>query len=261
MNLDLTNKNALVCGSTAGIGKATAMILAKLGATITLVARNESKLKETLIELPHDKGQKHNYFVADFNDPKTVAEKVKLAVSDKIIHILINNTGGPKGGPIISAEIEEFEKAFSMHLICNQILVQAVVPGMKTADYGRIINIISTSVKQPIDNLGVSNTIRGAVASWSKTLANELGQFGITVNNVLPGFTATGRLEDVVENAAKRLNKSEKEASEQMRNSVPARRFAQPGEVASAVAFLASEAASYINGVNLPVDGGRTKSS
>jgi 3-oxoacyl-[acyl-carrier protein] reductase len=261
MILDLTNKNALVCGSTAGIGKATAMLLAKLGATITLVARNESKLKETLIDLPHEKGQKHNYFVADFNDPKTVKEKIDVAVSNQIFHILVNNTGGPKGGPIISAEIEEFEKAFSMHLICNQILVQAVVPGMKDADYGRIINIISTSVKQPIDNLGVSNTIRGAVASWSKTLANELGQFGITVNNVLPGFTATGRLEAVVENAAKRMNKSEKEASEQMRNSVPARRFAQPGEVANAVAFLASEAASYINGVNLPVDGGRTKSS
>lgn len=260
MNLDLTNKNALVCGSTAGIGKATAMVLAKLGATITLVARNESKLKETLIELSHDKGQKHNYFVADFNDPKTVEEKVNKATTDRVFHILINNTGGPKGGPIISAKTEEFEKAFSMHLICNQILVQAVVPGMKKADYGRIINIISTSVKQPIDNLGVSNTIRGAVASWSKTLANELGQFGITVNNVLPGFTATDRLEAVIENAAKRLNKSEKEASEQMRSSVPARRFAQPGEVAHAVAFLASESASYINGVNLPVDGGRTKS-
>jgi len=260
MNLDLTNKNALVCGSTAGIGKATAILLAKLGATITLFARDESKLKETLIELPHEKGQKHNYYVADFTNPQQVKEKVNLAVSNKTIHILINNTGGPKGGPIFSADTEEFEKAFSMHVICNQILVQAVVPGMKNADYGRIINIISTSVKQPIDNLGVSNTIRGAVASWSKTLANELGQYGITVNNVLPGFTATDRLEDIVGNAAKRTNKTEQEASEFMKNLVPAKRFAQPGEIASAVAFLASEAASYINGVNLPVDGGRTKS-
>ncbi len=260
MNLDLTNKNALVCGSTAGIGKATAILLARLGATITLFARDESKLKETLIELPHEKGQKHNYYVADFTNPQQVKEKVNIAASDKTIHILINNTGGPKGGPIFSAATEEFEKAFSMHVICNQILVQAVVPGMKNADYGRIINIISTSVKQPIDNLGVSNTIRGAVASWSKTLANELGQYGITVNNVLPGFTATDRLEDIVGNAAKRTNKTEQEASEFMKNLVPAKRFAQPGEIASAVAFLASEAASYINGVNLPVDGGRTKS-
>lgn len=260
MNLDLTNKNALVCGSTAGIGKASAIQLAKLGATVTLVARNEAKLRETLIELSHDKGQKHNYFVADFTDPAQVKEKAKLAVADKTIHILVNNTGGPKGGPMFSAQPEEFEKAFSMHLICNQILVQAVVPGMKEADYGRIINIISTSVKQPIDGLGVSNTIRGAVASWSKTLANELGQFGITVNNVLPGFTATDRLEDIVANSAKKMDKTEKEASESMKNLVPAKRFAQPGEIANAVAFLASEAASYINGVNLPVDGGRTKS-
>lgn len=260
MNLDLTNKNALVCGSTAGIGKATAIQLAKLGATVTLFARDEEKLKETLIELPHDKGQKHNYYVADFTNPQEVGEKARIAASNKTIHILVNNTGGPKGGPIFSAEAQEFEKAFAMHVICNQLLVQAVVQGMKDADYGRIINIISTSVKQPIDNLGVSNTIRGAVSSWSKTLANELGQFGITVNNVLPGFTATERLENIVENAAKRMDKSEKEASEFMKNLVPARRFAQPGEIANAVAFLASEAASYINGVNLPVDGGRTKS-
>ncbi len=260
MNLDLTNKNALVCGSTAGIGRATAILLAKLGATITLVARDETKLKETLKELPHEKRQSHNYFVADFTNPQQLKDKVEVAVSNKIFHILINNTGGPKGGPIFSATTDEFEKAFSMHVICNQILAQAVVPGMKEADYGRIINIISTSVKQPIDNLGVSNTIRGAVASWSKTMANELGQYGITVNNVLPGFTATDRLEDIVSNAAKRMDKSEKEASEFMKNLVPAKRFAQPGEIASAVAFLSSEAASYINGINLPVDGGRTKS-
>ena len=260
MNLDLTNKNALVCGSTAGIGKASAKQLAAMGATVTLVARNEEKLKETLIELPFEAGQKHNYFVADFNDPEDVKKKVGIAAQDKIFHILINNTGGPKGGPIFSAETNEFTSAFAQHLVNNHTLVQAVVPGMKKADYGRIINIISTSVKQPIDGLGVSNTIRGAVANWSKTLANELGPFGITVNNVLPGFTATDRLTDIVSNAAKKMNKTEAEASEWMKNLVPARRFAQPGEVANAVAFLASEAASYINGINLPVDGGRTKS-
>lgn len=260
MNLDLSNKNALVCGSTSGIGKATAIQLARLGATISLLARDEEKLKETLIELPHDKGQKHNYYVADFTNPKEVKEKAEKIVSDQTIHILVNNTGGPKGGPIYTASPDEFEKAFSMHLICNQILAQAVVEGMKKADYGRIINIISTSVKQPIDNLGVSNTIRGAVASWSKTLANELSQYGITVNNVLPGYTATERLESIVENIAEKKRISEKEASESLKVQVPAQRFAQPGEIANAVAFLASEAASYISGVNLPVDGGRTKS-
>ncbi len=260
MNLDLKNKNALICGSTAGIGKASAIQLAEMGATVTLVARDEEKLKKTLLELPFQEGQKHNYLVADFSDPELLRKKVNKAVENKTFHILLNNTGGPKGGAIFSADVSEFANAFSQHLVCNQILVQAVVPGMKNADFGRIINIISTSVKQPIDGLGVSNTIRGAVANWSKTLANELGQFGITVNNVLPGFTATDRLDDIVANAAKKLNKTEAEASAFMKNLVPAKRFAQPGEVANAVAFLASEAASYINGINLPVDGGRTKS-
>lgn len=260
MNLDLTHKNALVCGSSAGIGKAAAMEMAALGANVTLVARNEEKLKAVLANLPATKGQAHDYLVIDFTDPAALKETVVEATFKKNYHILVNNTGGPKGGPIFSAEVSEFTSAFSNHLVCNQILVQNVVPGMKEAGYGRIINIISTSVKQPIDGLGVSNTIRGAVASWSKTLANELGPFGITVNNVLPGFTATDRLDDIIGNAAKRFGGSREEASEFMRKLVPARRFAEPSEVANAVAFLASEAAGYINGINLPVDGGRTKS-
>ncbi|MBW2936616.1 SDR family oxidoreductase [Aureisphaera sp. CAU 1614] len=260
MDLSLKNKNALVCGSSAGIGMASAIELASLGATVTLMARNEEKLKEVLKELPTKNNQKHNYLVADFSKPAKLKSAIIEATFDTTFHILINNTGGPKGGPIFSAEVEEFTKAFSQHLVCNQILVQNVVPRMKEAGYGRIINIISTSVKQPIDGLGVSNTIRGAVANWSKTLANELGAFGITVNNVLPGFTATDRLDDIVANASKKMNKTEKEASEFMKNLVPSKRFAQPEEIAYAVAFLASPAASYINGINVPVDGGRTKS-
>ena len=260
MNLNLTAKNALVCGGSAGIGKASAIEMASLGATITLVARNEDKLKAVISELPTPEGQNHSYLIADFTNPSELKETIVEATHLNTYHILINNTGGPKGGPIFSAEVSEFTQAFSNHLVCNQILVQNVVPGMKEAGYGRIINIISTSVKQPIDGLGVSNTIRGAVASWSKTLANELGPFGITVNNVLPGFTATDRLADIIGNASKRFGGSEEKASEFMRNLVPARRFAQPNEIANAVTFLASEAASYINGINLPVDGGRTKS-
>ncbi len=260
MDLNLSNKNALVCGSSAGIGKATAIELALLGANVTLVARNEEKLKKSLNDLPNNGNQSHDYLVVDFNNPKKLKEKVVEATFLKTYHILINNTGGPKGGPIFSAEVDEFTKAFSQHLVCNQILVQNVVPGMKEEGYGRIINVISTSVKQPIDGLGVSNTIRGAVASWSKTLANELGAFGITVNNVLPGFTATDRLDDIVGNAAKKMNKSEKDAAEFMKGLVPAKRFATPEEIAYAIAFLASPSASYINGINVPVDGGRTKS-
>ncbi|MDC8006087.1 SDR family oxidoreductase [Aureisphaera galaxeae] len=260
MNLDLSNKNAIVCGSSAGIGKASALELAGMGATITLVARNEEKLKAVLSELPTGHGQEHDYMVADFTQPAALKEKLLNVTLQKNYHILINNTGGPKGGAAYAAEVAEFENAFKMHLVCNQILVQSVVPGMELEGYGRIINIISTSVKQPIEGLGVSNTIRGAVANWSKTLSVELGPKGITVNNVLPGFTATDRLTDIVSNAARKMNKTEDEAIAFMKKLVPARRFAQPEEVANAVAFLASPAAGYVNGINLPVDGGRTKS-
>lgn len=259
MDLKLNNKFALVCGSTAGIGKASALALANEGANVTLVARNEDKLKQVIGELPHPKN--HSYIVADFSNP----EELRSKVSDFIhknhgFHILVNNTGGPVGGPVFSAKIEEFENAFTHHLKCNHVLAQTVVPFMKDEGYGRIINIISTSVKQPLDGLGVSNTIRGAVANWSKTLANELGEFGITVNNVLPGATDTDRLAEIIKNNSAKTGKSVEDSANAMKSGVPAKRFARPEELAYAVTFLASACASYINGVNLPVDGGRTKS-
>lgn len=257
MDLQLKNKNALVCGSTQGIGKATAISLAAEGVNVTLVARSEEKLKAVLAELPNN-DQHHYYLVADFTDPEDLQNKLR-ALTIKY-HILINNTGGPAGGPVFNAKLEEFERAFTMHLKCNHVLVQALVPGMKEVGYGRIINVISTSVKQPLDGLGVSNTIRGAVANWSKTMANELGQFGITVNNVLPGATETERLNEIIQNKSKKTGKSADEISENMKNASPAKRFAKPEETAAAITFLASEKASFINGINLPVDGGRTKS-
>lgn len=259
MDFKLNNKYALVCGSTAGIGKATAIALANEGVNVTLIARNEDKLKATLAELPQS--DKHDYIIADFSDPKGLKQKIEAYInSNHGFHILINNTGGPPGGPVFSADIDAFETAFTQHLKCNHVLVQALVPHMKDEGYGRIINVISTSVKQPLDGLGVSNTIRGAVANWSKTLANELGQFGITVNNVLPGATATERLAQIIKNKSNKTGITEEEASNAMKNSVPAKRFAQPEETADAITFLASARASYINGINLPVDGGRTKS-
>ena len=260
MNLQLSNKNAIVCGSSAGIGKASAIELASLGANVTLVARNEDKLKQVVSELSSNGGQKHDYLIADFSQPIGLKLVLEEATKNKNYHILVNNSGGPKGGPILNAELSEFENAFKQHLQCNHILVQTLAPGMKEEGYGRVINIISTSVKQPIEGLGVSNTIRGAVANWSKTMAAELGPFGITVNNVLPGATATERLTDILHNVAKKINGSFEDAETMMKNVTPARRFAQPEEIAYAVAFLASEAAGYINGINLPVDGGRTKS-
>jgi 3-oxoacyl-[acyl-carrier protein] reductase len=259
MNLDLNNKYALVCGSTAGIGKATAIALAMEGVQVTLIARNEDKLKTTLSELPQQR--QHDYIVADFLNPMDLKTKVSDYVSKHHgFHILINNTGGPKGGPLFSAEVDEFEAAFTQHLKCNHVLAQAVVPFMKSESYGRIINVISTSVKQPLDGLGVSNTVRAAVANWSKTLANELGQFGITVNNVLPGATETERLTEIIKNKSAKSGDTAEESANAMKNAVPAKRFAKPEELADAILFLASERAAYINGINLPVDGGRTKS-
>lgn len=260
MNLDLGHKNAIVCGSTQGIGKATAIELAEMGATVTLIARNEEKLKAVLAELPCPENQKHGYLVVDFARTEELKSTLDTFMPGKTIHILVNNTGGPPGGPANSASIEEFRIAFNMHLICNQILVQAVRDSMKAAGYGRIINVISTSVKQPLPNLGVSNTIRGAVANWSKTLANELGEFNITVNNVLPGATNTVRLQSIIETKSEKTGKNYDEILQEMSLASPMKRVAQAEEIASAIAFLASPAASYINGINLPVDGGRTKS-
>ncbi len=260
MNLDLKGKRAVVCGSTQGIGKASAIELALLGADVTLVARNEEALKSTLKELSSAVGQQHGYLVADFGFPDKLKEVIGKFVQQKQVHILINNTGGPPAGQAIDAPPEEFIKAFSSHLICNQLLVQAVVPGMKAAGYGRIINIISTSVKAPLRGLGVSNTTRGAVANWAKTLSFELAPFGITVNNVLPGTTMTGRLDFVIKSKATNSGKLYEEVKKEMIAEVPAGRLSEPHEVAAAVAFLATPAAGYINGINVPVDGGRTGS-
>jgi 3-oxoacyl-[acyl-carrier protein] reductase len=260
MQLDLNGKRAIVCGSTQGIGKASALELASMGAAVTLIARSEEKLKEVLTQLDSSHGQKHDYIVADFSFPQDLKKKLDDYLSSRVAEILVNNTGGPPGGLAIDAKPDDFVKAFSDHLLCNHILAQAVVPGMKTKKFGRIINIISTSVKIPIKGLGVSNTIRGAVANWSKTLANELGPFGITVNNVLPGSTMTGRLEEVMNEKGKKTGKTIDQIKAEMIDEIPLKRIAEPHEIAAAIAFLASPAAGYINGVNVPVDGGRTGS-
>ena len=260
MKLSLTGKTALVSGSTQGIGKAAAIALAELGANVVLLARNEDSLKTVLAELPNNK-QKHTYLVADFSQPSQLKRKITDFVKEgNMVNILINNTGGPKGGAIKDATIDEFHAAFDQHLICNHILVQALYPGMIESGYGRIINVISTSVKQPLPNLGVSNTIRGAVANWSKTLASELGAFGITVNNVLPGATNTARLQSLAKIKAEQSGESIEDVLSEMGSETPMKRIAEPEEIAAAIAFLASPPASYINGINVPVDGGRTKS-
>lgn len=258
MNLDLTDKNAIVCGSTQGLGFASAIELALLGANVTLVARNEEKLKEAITHLDVSLQQKHNYVLADFQFPAQVKSAIDNHLSvHPSVHILVNNTGGPKAGTALDANTDEYIQAFNSHLINNQILLQAVVPSMKESGYGRIINIISLSVKQPVPGLGVSNTIRGAVASWSKTLATELGPFGITVNNVLPGYTKTSRLDSLMQGRSEATGRSFEEIEKDFVSGIPANRIGTAEEFGAAVAFLCTPAASYINGINLPVDGGK----
>ncbi len=259
MQIDLHGKNALVCGASRGIGNAIALLYAKLGANVTLVARNGAILERMIRDLDTTKGQQHDFIAADFSKPEELKEKVLMKIHEpKVYHILVNNTGGPPAGLAIDAELHEYTAAFTNHLLCNQVLVQCVLDGMRASGYGRIINIISTSVKAPLKGLGVSNTIRGAVGNWAKTVANELGPYGITVNNILPGATATDRLKQIIEGKASKQNHSIDEVNKEMTEEIPLGRFASPEETAYAAAFLASEYAAYITGINLPVDGGRT---
>ncbi len=259
MNIHLNNQIAIVCGSSQGIGLASAQAIAELGASIVMVARDESRLKSAIDTLATSANQRHRYFLADFVEIEAVrgvAQRIGNEFPE--VHILVNNTGGPPAGTALDASTADFQAAFGSHLLANQMFVQAISPKMKRQRYGRIINIISTSVKQPIPGLGVSNTIRGTVASWAKTLSFELGPFNITVNNILPGFTSTGRLASLIQTKADRAGISTDAVAKEMTREVPLGRFADPSEVAAAVAFLASPAASYISGVSLPIDGGRT---
>ena len=259
MNLSLENKHAIICGSSDGIGKASAIKMAQRGCEITLVARNQEKLDSTLLELNTKQGQQHQTVCVDFDQPEKVKESVTLHIGSlgKPVDILINNSGGPHGGPIIEADENEFRVAFERLLICNQIMAKAVFPGMKEQGSGRIINIISTSVKQVIPGLGVSNTIRGSVAQWGKTLAIELGEYGICVNNILPGYTSTARLQDLADSKAEALGVTPKEIREVWAKTTSLRRLGAPEEIANTVAFLASDESGYITGHNLSVDGGR----
>jgi 3-oxoacyl-[acyl-carrier protein] reductase len=258
MTYSLEGLKAIVCGSTQGIGRACAIEMARHGAEITLMARDSAALERVQSELPATHGQAHHYLVADFTGPEAVRSRARdhVAASGPT-HILLNNTGGPPAGPVAEAEADDLLAAFTQHVVCNQTLMGAVVPGMREAGYGRIINIISTSVIQPIQGLGVSNVIRGAVANWARTLAGELGPHGITVNNILPGYTRTARLDSLIQGRARRTGSTVAEIEQQMTGAVPLRRFATPEELGAVAAFLASPAASYLNGVNLPVDGGR----
>ncbi|MHC4216908.1 MAG: SDR family oxidoreductase [Planctomycetota bacterium] len=258
MTYSLEGFRALVCGSTQGIGRACAIEMARQGAEVTLMARNESGLAKVQSELPAAHGQTHRRLVADFTDWQAVGSRAEQHVeAHGPVQILLNNTGGPSAGPLFEAEADALLGAFTQHIVCNQALVRVTVPGMREAGYGRIVNIISTSVILPIQGLGVSNVTRGAVGNWGRALAGELGPHGITVNNILPGYTRTARLDSLIQGRAQRAGSTVDQIEQGMTGAVPLRRFATPQEIGAVAAFLASPAASYLNGLNLPVDGGR----
>jgi 3-oxoacyl-[acyl-carrier protein] reductase len=259
--IDLSNLRALVCGSSQGIGRACAERLARQGASVTLLARDAEALTQVHAGLARSAGQTHHALVADFTQPQAVRDVVAADIaSHGGYDVLVNNTGGPASGPLLDAEPDAFRKALEMHVICNHLLVQTVVPKMREKNFGRIVQIISTSVKEPIPGLGVSNTTRWAVAAWAKTLSRELAPYGITINNVLPGYTATARLKSLFEARSQREQTSVDRIEAEVLRGVPMGRFAEADEIAAAVAFLASKEASYITGINLPVDGGRLSS-
>lgn len=255
MNINLTDKTAVVCGGSAGIGFAIAKQLSSAGAKVILLARNADRLNTALNSLD---GQGHFFYPVDFSDNDAVKNTAQIISKEHTVDILVNNTGGPPAGPLLSAETDAFFSAFQAHLINNHLLSQTFIPGMIERQYGRIINIISTSVKIPLHNLGVSNTIRGAVGNWSKTLANEVAQHGITVNNILPGATETERLSSIIQNKSNKTGQPLEIVKQEMLNEIPAGRFGKPEEAAYATCFLASPFASYITGTNVVVDGGRT---
>lgn len=243
--IDLEGKRALVCGGTSGIGKATVASLKENGAEVVILSRSASG---------------ENTISCDLEDLDTLTILVNKEIKENgNFEILINNSGGPPSGPLIDATPADFEKAFLRHVLASQTLVQLVLPGMKASQYGRIINIISTSVKEPIPGLGVSNTIRGAMASWSKTLSKELPP-SVTINNVLPGFTNTERLTELKETLSKQKGISQEEVEMAWLSTVPEGRLAEPSELGKVVAFLSSPAASFVRGTSIPVDGGRTGS-
>jgi 3-oxoacyl-[acyl-carrier protein] reductase len=261
LGIDLRDKVALVGGASRGIGRACAEVLAQAGARLILLSRNPTDLQALKASLPH--AEQHHILAVDLSDAAQSSQALQaLLQTEKLdVHIWVNNSGGPAPGPAHTASADAYRQAFEQHVVASQMILQVLLPSMRKHQYGRIINIISTSVREPIPNLGVSNTIRAAVANWAKTLSRELAPWGITVNNILPGFTQTERLAQIIQKRAEQAGCTFDEMARQLSAQVPAGRFARPEEIAYAVAFLASPLASYINGVHLAIDGGRLHSA
>jgi 3-oxoacyl-[acyl-carrier protein] reductase len=256
MNLGLVGRVARVTAASKGLGRAIAEELAAEGATVAMCARGEAALKEAADSVA-SRGNQVLPIVGDVSR----TEDVERIVGDTIarfgrVDILVNNAGGPPSGPFESLTPAQWDEAIRLTLLSAVNLTRLVLLGMKERKWGRIINVTSITVKQPVDGLMLSNSIRAAVTGFARTLANEVASFGITVNNILPGFTRTERVEELARQTAEREGITADEALAKSISQIPMRRLAEPREFAAVAAFLASERASYVTGVSVAVDGG-----
>ncbi len=260
MNISLKHKKALIGGSSSGIGKAIAEQLAESGATVTLMARNGDKLKSILSKLPTADGQKHQYLLVDFNDFEGYKNVISTYFENNTVDILINNTQGPSGGGALEKGVNDYQDAFDLLFKTVVFTSELALKQMRKNEWGRIINVASISVKEPLSYLVLSNSIRAAVTTWAKTLASDVGKYGITVNNVLTGYFDTDRITQLNTKKAEKMGVAPEEVLKEMEARVPVGRIGDPKEYGHLVAFLASEKAAYITGTNIPIDGGLLKS-
>jgi len=260
MNISLKSKRALVGGSSKGLGNAVAKQLARSGATVTLLSSNEQRLINTVNDLKEQTGLNHDYLVVDYNNFEEYQKKIEEYLLVNPIDILINNTQGPRGGDVMNVSIEDYQKSFDLLFKSVVITTMIALKNMKKNKWGRIINMASMSVKEPLQYLALSNSIRSALTTWGKTLSNDLGSYNITVNNILTGYFNTQRINQLNSEKAKKLNINIEEVYQSMKELVPLKRIGDPREFAYLITFLASDNAAYINGANIPIDGGLIRS-
>lgn len=260
MNISLKGKKALVGGSSKGIGEAIARQLAESGASVTLMARNEERMKTIIGELNTHEGQEHQYLVVDFSNFDAFKKVITSFFEHNTIDILVNNTQGPEGGGALEKSVDDYQQAFDLLFKSVVYTTELALKHMQQSKWGRIINVASISVKEPLSYLALSNTIRAAVVTWAKSLAFDVAQDGITANSVLTGYFDTDRIAQLNTKKAEKMGVSPEEVLSSMEEKVPMKRIGKPEEYGYLVAFLASDQAAYITGTNIPIDGGLLKS-